>query len=228
MRLILNWILWIMKWPLALLMLALFIPSFLCVAFMVAQLVQSPALLLFGIPLVSTCLFWVFFLRNTGTSSFAIFEHEITHMLFALLTFHKPVSLEVHRNKGGSFGYQGEGNWLISLAPYFFPTFPLLIMLGTLLYSFTNQPVPDVFLIILGFATGYHICTIIASLHPQQTDFKQAGFLFTLLFLPAANLICYGIIFSFTVFGWRGISLFQKLLTNESISFFNDLLQLFS
>ena len=228
MRLILNWILWIVKWPLALLMLGLIIPAFLCVVFMITQLVQSPALLLFGIPLAATCLFWLFFLRNSGTSSFAIFEHEITHMLFALLTFHKPVSLEVHRNKGGFFGYQGEGNWLIALAPYFFPTFPVLIMLATLLYSFMNQTVPDALLILLGFTTGYHICTTIASLHPHQTDFQQAGFLFTLLFLPAANLICYGILFTFAVFGWQGLSLFMQLLTNESVSFFRDLLQLFS
>ncbi len=228
MRLFLNWILWIIKWPLALLMFSLLIPSFLCATFMVTQLVHSQALLLFGVPLAGVCIFWILFLRGKGTSSFAIFEHEITHMLFALLTFHKPVSLEVHHNKGGAFGYQGEGNWLISLAPYFFPTFPFLVMLSTLLYSFMNQPVPNAFLIILGVTTGYHICTTISSLHPHQTDFKKAGFLFTLLFLPTANLMCYGLLLSFAIYNWNGLELFVDLLTNEGVLFLQDLFRLFS
>lgn len=228
MRLFLNWILWLIKWPLALLMLALFIPSFLCVAFMMTQLVQSPALMLFALPVIAVCLFWALFLRASGTSAFAIFEHEITHMLFALLTFHKPVSLEVHRNKGGSFGYQGEGNWLISLAPYFFPVFPFLIMLASLLYIYMGQTIPNFLFVLFGLMTGYHICTTIVSIHPQQTDFKQAGFLFSILFLPTANLICYGFLIAFAIYGWHGFSFFAQLLVNEGNSFLKNLLDLIS
>ena len=101
-------------------------------------------------------------------------------------------------------------------------------MLSTLLYSFMNQSVPDAFLMILGLTTGYHICTTIASLHPHQTDFKQAGFLFTLLFLPTANLICYGLLLSFAIYSWSGLGLFMNLLTNEGVSFLQDLFRLFS
>ncbi len=227
MQSFLNWILFLIKWPMAFLMVILLLPAVLSLIGIIHVFIESPMVILFLIPLCSVCLLWMLFLRGKGTSFLAIFEHEITHMFIALITFNKPVSLTVHHNKGGQFEYQGKGNWLISLAPYFFPTFPLIIMLGSSLYSFMNQPIPGGLFVVLGLATGYHICTTIASIHPKQTDFKQAGFLFTLLFLPAANVICYGLILSFVAQGWSGFRFFLNLLAQTSVLMFDNKIPLF-
>lgn len=224
MQSLINWILKIIKWPIALFMLAILLPSVFCLILFVKLLIQSEMLSLFFFPLLAFCAFWVLFLRGKGTSFFAIFEHEITHMLFAVLTFHKPVSLEVHHHKGGSFNYQGKGNWLICLAPYFFPTFPVIVMLGSILYPFMNTSIPNGIFVVLGLATGYHICTTIASIHPKQTDFKEAGFLFSILFLPTANILCYGLIAAFALYQWNGLILFANTLNESAITFMNEIL----
>jgi len=43
---------------------------------------------------------------------------------------------------------------------------------------------------LLGFSIFYHFVSTKHELHRQQTDLIKAGFLFTLLFLPGANLFC--------------------------------------
>ena len=48
------------------------------------------------------------------------FEHELTHILFALLTFHPVSGMNVNDYGGGNMTFRGKGNWLIALAPYFF------------------------------------------------------------------------------------------------------------
>ena len=60
-------------------------------------------------------------------------------MLAAILTFHKPKGMSIEQDKGGSFTYEGKGNWLITIAPYFFPTFPLIWMLSSLFLGQKNN-----------------------------------------------------------------------------------------
>ena len=57
-------------------------------------------------------------------TSMQIVAHELTHAFFALITFHKVKHIRVEADdSGGSMGFEGEGNWLIIIAPYFFPLF---------------------------------------------------------------------------------------------------------
>jgi len=51
---------------------------------------------------------------------FHVLEHELTHLLFGLLLFKKPKAISAS-DQGGRTELYG-GNFIITLAPYFFPT----------------------------------------------------------------------------------------------------------
>ena len=69
-------------------------------------------------------------------TSMQIIAHELTHSFFALLTFHKVKHIRVaDDNSGGSMGFEGEGNWLIIIAPYFFPLFCFSLRSAWVLYE---------------------------------------------------------------------------------------------
>lgn len=126
---------------------------------------------------------------------FSTFEHELTHAIFAWLTLHRVVGLKVTWNQGGECSYVGSGggNWLISIAPYWFPTllFPIMIaesMTQTALLQYG-----------IGIVMSYHLLSTWRQLSPIQTDLQKTGFIFAWAFLPSANLAVYhgALIYSF-------------------------------
>lgn len=73
--------------------------------------------------------------------SMQILAHELTHTFFALLTFHKVVHIHLNMDEsGGAMGFKGRGNWLITIAPYFFPLFLFFMMLAV---TFFSSKIPD-------------------------------------------------------------------------------------
>lgn len=210
-----NFFLALIKWPVALLMVLLVVPAFNTIVAVSMNLVTMDVLLWFGLPCILMCAAWLFMPGMSG-SFLAIMEHELTHMLFALLTFHPPVSLDVNQNKGGYFAFKGKGNWLIAIAPYFFPTFGFVVMLASIAYIVMGEKIPDMYWSVLGVMVGYHLASSILEIHPKQTDFKVAGYLFTLLFLPGANLIVYGILLSFASLGWKGVDVYFNVLNHQT------------
>lgn len=69
-------------------------------------------------------------------TSMQIIAHELTHSFFAVLTFHKVKHIRIEEdNSGGSMGFEGEGNWLIIIAPYFFRCFVSFYGRGRHLYE---------------------------------------------------------------------------------------------
>jgi len=134
-------------------------------------------------------------------------EHELTHALFAIVTFHKVTGLRATWRSGGHMTYQGAGNWLITVAPYFFPTICLFILAASVLLpdSF-HTPVGG----LMGVAIGYHVTSTYRETHAGQSDLKKAGWPFCLLFLPTANIISYGILLSFCHGGTSAMLSFLK------------------
>lgn len=218
-----NWFLALIKWPLAVLMVIMVLPAFQTIEIMISQGITSYIMLWFVIPFIATSVLF-FSLPFLGGSFLSIMEHELTHMLFAILTGHKPVDLEVNQNKGGYLSFQGEGNWLIALAPYFFPTFAVVVMLASFVYMGMDKPLPDIYWAVFGTMCGYHLASTILEIHPKQTDFKVAGYIFTMAFLPGINLVVYGLLLSYACAGWTGIPRFMSLLVHNTIHFINALL----
>ena len=219
-----NWFLMLIKWPLAVLMIAMILPAIQTIEQVISQGVDSHVFLWFALPFIVTSVLF-FMLPFLGGSFLAIMEHELTHMLFAILTGHKPVDLEVNQNKGGYLSFQGEGNWLIALAPYFFPTFAFVVMLASLVYMGMDKPLPDLYWAVFGTMCGYHLASTILEIHPAQTDFKMAGYVFTIAFLPGINLIVYGLLLAYACAGWSGIPSFLSLLMHYTVEFINKLIQ---
>lgn len=218
MQTLINFILAILKWPLALLMVFLIIPAFKTDLMILYNGLTLSVLGWFFLPLLIMILLWLV-IPGLGGSFLSILEHELTHMVFAILTFHSPHDINVQRGVGGNFIYTGNGNWLISIAPYFFPTSSVLVILLGLFYFFMGQILPPHYWAILGVMTGYHLISTLDEIHLGQTDFKAAGYLFSILFLPAANLIFYGILLSFACYGFNGFPLFLSTIQEQTVLF---------
>jgi|ERR1035437_1612755 hypothetical protein len=150
------------------------------------------------------------------------FEHEITHVLFGLLFLKVPRSFKVTRHEGGQVTMLG-GNFVITLAPYFFPTVSYLLLPLSFLFSPRFFPL---FLAILGASVAFHIASTWAELHWQQTDLHKAGILFSLLFLPAANLIFYGALITLIFGGTDGFLRFWSVGIRASFGLLMTLFRL--
>ena len=214
MQHLINGFLKLIKWPLAFLMVLLFVPLLHADITLVQRTINRTLMASFGVPLLGMIALW-FVIPGLNGSHFAIFEHEFTHMVAALLTFHRPKSMRIESDKGGSFGFYGEGNWFITLAPYFFPTFPFLIMLSSFFWTLQGRPLPDLFIPVLGMMFGYHLISNAMQIHPEQTDFPKAGWIFSILFLPSANLLTFGIVWAFAARGFRGIEGWGHLIVYQ-------------
>ncbi len=218
MQQLINKVLDFLKWPIAFLMVLLLLPAFKTDVLILQEGLNRLVLAWFFLPMLVVIVAW-FMVSGFYGSFLSIFEHEATHMLFAVLTFHSPKNIEINQGVGGSFSFKGRGNWLIALAPYFFPTFAVLVMMGSFFYDWLKEPLPNQYWAVFGVMTGYHIASTLLEIHPKQTDFKVAGYLFSLLFLPGANLISYGILFSFACYGPKGIGYFLHTLLQQTLIF---------
>lgn len=213
-----NFFLMLIKWPMAVLMVLAIFPALKTDILVLYNGLTLSVLGTFFLPLLLMILVW-FFVPKLNGSFISILEHEITHMLFALLTFHVPQDITVRRGQGGYFSYFGQGNWLISLAPYFFPTSAVLVMALGGFYTLMGQDLPTGYWIILGLMTGYHLISTLDEIHLDQVDFQEAGYLFTILFLPGINLITYGLLMAYVCHGYSGFSVYFNLLIQEFDSF---------
>ncbi len=206
----------IIKWPVGILMLLAIVPAFQADFLLISKFTTKEILLGFFLPFAVTV---VFFLIMPGLSGsfLTITEHELTHMFFAVLTLHKPKALEVNQDSGGSFSFIGEGNWLIALGPYFFPTFTFFLMIGMSIYQAIYHTLPDFHLILFGIFIGYHFIVTIFEIHPKQTDFIVAGPFFTICFLPGINLLIYGALYAYILKGWIGIPMYGQLVIQRAM-----------
>ena len=210
-----NLILALVKWPVALSMVFLLIPAIKADVLVVDNGLTLPVLSWFVLPLLITVVLWMIIPGLSG-SALSIFEHEITHMLFAVLTFHSPKDINIQRGIGGNFVFAGRGNWLIFIAPYFFPTSAVLVMALGALYALTGEVMPVGYWAAFGVMTGYHLISTLDEIHEGQTDFKAAGSLFSILFLPGANILVYGLLMAFACHGFSGFGVYFKTLIEEA------------
>ena len=218
MQFIINTVLKLLKWPLALLMILMFLPVLKADIFLIEKTFNSSFFMNFVLPMIAMISVW-FFIPGLNGSHFAIFEHEFTHMFAALLTFHMPKSMVIESDKGGSFGYYGEGNWFITLAPYFLPTFPILMIIFSMIWHFLGKPIPDFFIPTLGTMFGYHIISNISQIHGEQTDFAKAGWIFSTFFLPTANFLTIGFVWAFAAGNMHGVTRWGHILIEETVLF---------
>ena len=221
MQKFMNTFLKYIKYPVAILSVLTFYPMLMALIQMIGKTFSEDIALYFLAPIVGMMVIWGIVPGLNG-SALTIFAHEFTHMLAAILTGHKPKGMSIMPDKGGSFSYQGKGNWLITIAPYFFPTFPFLWMLGGLWFKYQGQPFPTWYIMTFGALVGYHIVSNFYQIHSEQTDFKKAGYLFSAMFIPGANILLIGYLWSFVLKGWSGLSDWQQIALQASSQFIKE------
>lgn len=135
------------------------------------------------------------------------FEHEFTHILFALVMF-KPVhAMMVVDGMGGETFIGKKPNFLILLAPYFFPTFPLM----ALLLKPVIKPVYfKYYLLVVGFLMGYHFISSFKESKLYQPDIQSAGIFFSIVFITLMHSIFISGIILILLDGWTSFWLFMQ------------------
>ncbi|HEX8733806.1 MAG TPA: hypothetical protein VF721_00655 [Pyrinomonadaceae bacterium] len=134
-------------------------------------------------------------------------EHELTHLLVGLLFLKIPVGIRVSAHEGGEvrqIGLGTTGHTWVTLAPYFFPT----VSLAVLIFAYFANLNSRLLLGILGWTTVFHLVTNWSETSFRQPDLQKAGLLKTLLILPVMNLICYGSVLAYVAGGGKGFGAF--------------------
>ena len=144
-------------------------------------------------------LLWFAVLRHRGRF-WRTFEHELTHAIFALLSGHRVQYFRASEDEGGSIHHVGktENNFLISLAPYFFPTSSVVPLILLFLVS---PPVVPYVEFAVGMTLVYHIVSTLDEARPRQPDLKEHGLVFSYAFIALMNFVCLGSVLAMTGFG---------------------------
>ena len=116
------------------------------------------------------------------------FNHEFTHLVFALLFFRKIYRFKVD-NKDSHVSYSGGwfGYLPITVSPYCVP----LLTLALLPWRFTtdNKLYLYIITILIGFSFAFHVCCWISQLRLYQTDITGPGTVKSLLTIVSFQII---------------------------------------
>jgi len=157
---------------------------------------------------------WYIWMRKAHF--FSTFEHEFTHLIVGLIFFKKPETFNVTATQGGNVSLHGN-NFLITLAPYFFPTFSLLFLP---VYFIINSKFNIFFFAILGILSSYHFFSIVQEFSYKQTDIIKSGRIFSTFFIIFANIFFSGFIIAFIIGQFNKSFLFIKMGFIQSVNFF--------
>ena len=161
------------------------------------SLIDIPRVETFLIGFVSGAVFWIVLRHKLGF--FGVFEHELTHLIMGLLMFQKPEAFFATAKRGHV--RVGGKNFIVDLAPYYFPTFSVILLL---IFPVLKESAYPVYFPILGFITGYHLLSQIIDFRFYQGDIRVSGKAFSVFFCFFAGLLAFGFIFTFVVGGYHG------------------------
>ncbi|OGF52073.1 MAG: hypothetical protein A2044_07055 [Candidatus Firestonebacteria bacterium GWA2_43_8] len=113
-----------------------------------------------------------------------VMAHELTHAFWAALFGGKVKALNVS-HEGGSVTMD-KSNFFVVLAPYFFPFYTVIALL---IYVIVDVKYVDFIVFIIGLTYSFHLALTLYSLKQKQTDLKEAGVMFSYMFIYLANLL---------------------------------------
>ncbi|MDX1952831.1 MAG: M50 family metallopeptidase [Verrucomicrobiota bacterium] len=118
-----------------------------------------------------------------------VFGHELTHAVWTWC-FGGRVKKFKATSKGGHV-IVTKSNFLITLAPYFFPIYAvllfLLFLIGSLIWPIT--PYAFWFHLLLGAAYAFHLTFTVHVLSMEQSDVTENGILFSAVTIFLGNLL---------------------------------------
>lgn len=124
-----------------------------------------------------------------------VFGHELTHALWAWLFGGKVKKMKV--TSSGGHVVVTKTNFLITLAPYFFPLYAVVVIaifaVGHWFWGWQRFLV--YFDLLLGAAYAFHVTLTLHTLQTRQTDITSQGYLFSgvVIFLANVCILLFGI-----------------------------------
>lgn len=117
-----------------------------------------------------------------------ILGHELTHALWAIAFGGKAKNLKVNAS-GGSVNVT-KSNVVITLAPYFFPFYTMILIAALLVVRLvvTPLPYPLAWLFFVGFTWAFHFTFTLQSLWTTQPDIQEYGRLFSYSLIYLLNI----------------------------------------
>lgn len=151
---------------------------------------------LFWVPLLAGMACWgVVFALLPRPMWVYVLGHELTHALWAWLFGGEVKRLKVTAR--GGHVVVTRSNFLIALAPYFFPLYAAVVVavyaVGNLVADW--RPYAPVFHLLLGFTYAFHLTLTFCVLQTRQTDITEHGYLFSgaVIFLGNVALLLVGL-----------------------------------
>jgi len=148
------------------------------------------------VPLLAGAACWlVIFLLLPKPMWIYVFGHELTHALWAWLFGGQLKKLKV--SSGGGHVVLSRSNFLIALAPYFFPLYVALVVAGfslaRLIWDWQSYQVW--FHLLIGAAYAFHVTLTWHVLKTQQSDITSQGWLFSavVIFLGNVCVLLFGV-----------------------------------
>ena len=133
-----------------------------------------------------------------------VFGHELTHALWAWLFGGRVKKMKV--TSAGGHVVVSKTNFLIVLAPYFFPLYAVLVILafaiGHWIWDWRGYFVW--FHLAVGAAYAFHVTLTWQALKTQQTDLTSQGYLFSavIIFLGNVSVLLFGVPLLTAKVGW--------------------------
>ena len=115
---------------------------------------------------------------------FYVMGHELTHALAAVLHGGKADDLRVS-SKGGMVKVS-VSNFLVNLAPYFFPIYTVG---AALIYLIAAEAYKPYLIALIGFTLAFHFALTAYSLKQHQSDITEVGWLFAIPFIACVNVL---------------------------------------
>ena len=119
-----------------------------------------------------------------------VMGHELTHALAAVIQGGQADDLRVS-TKGGMVKVN-VSNFLVNLAPYFFPIYTVAV---ALVFLIAADPYKPALIALIGFTLAFHFALTAYSLKQHQSDITEVGWLFAIPFIACVNvLITWGVL----------------------------------
>ena len=118
-----------------------------------------------------------------------VLGHELTHALWSFPFGGKLKKIRVS-SKGGHVAIT-KSNFLVSLAPYFFPLYVVLIVIIFWAGNFFWNWLPYVFLFyfLIGLAYAFHLTLTFKTLKIRQPDIVGEGYIFSMVIIFLGNML---------------------------------------
>lgn len=148
-----------------------------------------------------------------------ILGHELTHALFTWLCGGRVTSFRA-TFRGGRVTTT-KSNFLITLGPYFFPVYTVLIACTYFFVSFFSGAGrhASVFIFLIGFSWAFHVVLTIYFIKMEQPDIMRMGALFSIVLIYVINLIIVALILGL-FFPEISFLVFTKDVCRESVEFY--------